>query len=308
MNAKNGAFAPTGSACLQKAEIAFRDALQNAFGALDWLPLADGTIHRFHVPGDRAGSSNGWYVLFLDCISSGSFGSWKTGDSHNWCSRQPSSALEADRLRQRIQQARQQREAEQQQRWQEAAKYAQRRWRDARRADPAHAYLIAKQVRPLGLRQHRDRLLVPLYCAGQLVNLQSISSTGEKLFTKGGQVKGCYSPLGVITADKPLYVCEGWATGATLHQHSGAAVACAMNAGNLKPVALALRAKYPSAQLIIAGDDDRQTEGNPGRKSAIEAAQAAGALLTFPEWPTDAPLALSDFNDLQQWQSREAQP
>ena len=81
-----------------------------------------------------------------------------------------------------------------------------------------------------------------------------------------------------------------------------------MNASNLKPVALALRAKYPSAQLIIAGDDDRQTEGNPGRKSAIEAAQAAGALLTFPEWPTDAPLALSDFNDLQQWQSREAQP
>ena len=307
MTSKNGALAPTGSACLQKAEIAFRDALQNAFGALDWLPVADGEIHRFHVPGDRAGSHNGWYLLFADGIAAGCYGSWKTGASHTWCSRQPSSPLEAEQLRQRMQQARQQREAEQRQRRQAAAQHAQRLWRDARRADPAHSYLQAKQIRPHGLRQHRDRLLVPLYCDGQLVNLQRIATDGGKLFLAGGQVKGCYSPLGIISADRPLLICEGWATGATLHQYSGAAVACAMNAGNLMAVARALRARYPSANIQIAGDDDRQTDGNPGRTAATAAALAIGSQIVFPHWPDDAPPHLTDFNDLAVWMASHEQ-
>ena len=57
--------------------IAFRDELQAVFGPLDWLPEADSGIHRFHVPGDKAGKLNGWYVLFADGIASGCFGSWK---------------------------------------------------------------------------------------------------------------------------------------------------------------------------------------------------------------------------------------
>lgn len=35
----------------------FRRALESVFGRLDWLPVADGHIHRFHVPGDRSGSA-----------------------------------------------------------------------------------------------------------------------------------------------------------------------------------------------------------------------------------------------------------
>ncbi|SEI82293.1 putative DNA primase/helicase, partial [Azotobacter beijerinckii] len=42
------------------AVILFRDALQAVFGPLDWMPDPDGQIHRFHVPGDRSGSRNGW--------------------------------------------------------------------------------------------------------------------------------------------------------------------------------------------------------------------------------------------------------
>lgn len=73
-----------------------------------------------------------------------------------------------------------------------------------------------------------------------------------------------YSPLGQVAPDRPLCICEGWATGATLHQDGSYTVAAAMNAGNLKPVALALRARYPGLELILAGDEDRHTEGNPG--------------------------------------------
>ncbi|MCY1549695.1 hypothetical protein D9M68_858770 [compost metagenome] len=80
-----------------------------------------------------------------------------------------------------------------------------------------------------------------------------------------------------------------------------------MNAGNLKAVALALRAKYGDLiDLVIAGDDDRQTEGNPGRTSAIAAAIAVDGLVVFPEWPADAPPHLSDFNDLANWRAAHA--
>jgi putative DNA primase/helicase len=285
--------------------IAFRDAMQNTFGLLDWLPIADGSIQRFHVPGDKAGTLNGWYVLYLDGIASGAFGSWKAGSAHTWCSREPVDAREAEQVRQRIEQARRQRQAEQHKRQQAAAEYANRLWRDARRADPEHPYLTRKGLRTHGLRQRGDALLVPLVRNGVLANLQRIYLDGSKRFLSGGIVTGCYSPLGVITPGAPLYVCEGWATGATIHADTGAAVACAMNAGNLRPAALALREKHPHASLIIAGDDDRQTEGNPGRMAANAAAVAVGGLVVFPLWPQDAPADLTDFNDLANWRAAQ---
>ena len=287
------------------ATILFRDALQSVYGPLDWLPVPDGAIHRFRVPDDKPGSLNGWYVLYLDGIASGAFGSWKTGGTNTWSSREPVDARESEQVRQRIEQARRQREDEQRKRQLKTAKLAQHWWRSARPADPDHAYLIAKGIRPHGLRQRGDELLVPLYAGGVLVNLQRIAPDGDKRFLFGGRIKGAYSPMGRITPGKPLCICEGWATGATLHE-SGYTVACAMNAGNLKPVALALRAEYHTAEIIIAGDDDRQTEGNPGRTAANTAAAACGGLVTFPEWPADAPLTLSDFNDLAAWSRHHA--
>lgn len=282
--------------------IAFREALQSVFGPLDWLPVADGAIHRFHVPGDRAGSQNGWYVLFLDSLASGGFGSWRIGTSHTWSSRKPADPLEAALIRQRSEQARRQREVEQHQRQQAATAYANRLWRDARRADPAHPYLGAKGCRPYNLRQWGGELLVPLHHSGELVNLQRIGADGQKRFLPGGKVKGCYSPMGIIAAGEELYLCEGWATGATLHAETGRPVACAMNAGNLLEAGRHLQHRHPHAVLIAAGDDDRQTEGNPGKTAAIAAAAALGCGLILPPWPADAPLTLTDFNDLRQWQ------
>lgn len=285
----------------QRPEIGFLEAMLATFGNLGFVPVADSTIHRFHLPGDRTGTRNGWYVLFVNGIASGSFGSWKTGTTHTWSSREPASPLEAEQLRQRIEQARHQRETEQHQRQQAAAEYANRLWRDARRADPDHPYLIAKGCRPHILRQRGDVLLVPLIHDGRLFNLQRIGLDGSKRFLSGGRVKGCYSPLGIIAAGQPLYLCEGWATGATIHEETGHPVACAMNAGNLLPVGEHLRRRHPDAVLIVAGDDDRCTAGNPGKTAAIAAATGLGCGLTLPPWPADAPMTASDFNDLRQW-------
>jgi putative DNA primase/helicase len=81
-------------------------------------------------------------------------------------------------------------------------------------------------------------------------------------------------------------------------------VLVAFNAGNLIPVALTARKRWPDAELIIAGDDDRGKEGNPGATKARQAAIAASALVTLPQWPDDAPKHLTDFNDLACWLNR----
>lgn len=287
--------------------ILFRDALAATFGPLDWLPIPDGQIHRFHVPGDRAGSRNGWYVLYLDGLACGAFGSWKASGSSTWSSRRPADHLEAQLVAQRIEQARRQREAEQHQRQQVAAAEAMGLWTVAEPAAPDHPYLTRKGCQPHGLRQLGDVLLVPLYLGRVLVNLQRIYPDSGKRFLPGGRVTGCYSPIGRLEPGARLYLCEGWATGATIHEYNGAAVACAMNAGNLFAAGDRLRRAYPDSPLIVAGDDDRQTEGNPGRTAAERAAADLGAYgVVFPPWSGEEPLSLSDFNDLRQW--REAHP
>lgn len=206
-----------------------------------------------------------------------------------------------------------QQDAEDKRQRQRAAAYrAQMTWRHGRRPDPDHPYLSRKAVDPHGLRQVGPDLLVPLRTVGgELVNLQRITPDGTKRFLPGGQVLGAFHLLGRIESGQRLYVCEGWATGATLFEdYEGATgVACAMNAGNLRPVALALRARHGEAlELVIAGDDDRLSEGNPGRTAANAAALAAGAQLVFPQWPAEAPLELSDFNDLHRWEADIATP
>lgn len=176
-------------------------------------------------------------------------------------------------IAQHIEHAKRQREAEEHQRQQLTAEWAGRWWRDAKRADPAHPYLVAKGIRPHSLRQRGAYLLAPLYLDGHLVTLQQIAPDGSKRFLSGGRVKGCYSPIGVIADDQPLYVCEGFATGATIHEETGAAVACAMSADNLLAVGKYLRRRYPDAVLIFGGDDDRckEVEGKPnmGKLAAI---------------------------------------
>lgn len=177
-------------------------------------------------------------------------------------------------------------------------------------AAPNHPYLVTKRLQPGGLYQSGHDLLVPLYNAsGELVNVQTIGPDGRKMFLRDGQVQGAFHVMGefdLMAPDAPphdVYVCEGWATGAALLQYWNVkAVVCAMNAGNLKHVALALRERYGShIQLVIAGDDDRSSKDNPGFKAANEAALLAGCFVAFPEWPPGVPASLSDFNDLMIW-------
>lgn len=111
-------------------------------------------------------------------------------------------------------------------------------------------------------------------------SLQTIAPDGNTMFMSRGRVKGCY--FGIGKPKGALIVCEGFATGASIHECTGHAVAVAFNAGNLEAVAVALRTKYPVLKIIIDADDDHQTPGNPGMTKAMAAVQATGATLAVP--------------------------
>ncbi len=77
----------------------------------------------------------------------------------------------------------------------------------------------------------------------------------------------------------------------------------AFDAGNLEPVAKALREKFPDKILLIAGDDDRAEPGkNPGKEFAAKAARAVGAEFILPTFATGEqssdPRRFSDFCDV----------
>lgn len=185
-------------------------------------------------------------------------------------------------------------------------------WTEAGKGDN-HPYLQRKGVKAYGVRAADGWLLVPLRDhAAKVWNIQRIASEvtagrPSKLFIKGGRKSGlwhwCGDPLNAAT----VLICEGYATGASLHEATGLPVAVAFDAGNLVHVAKQLRIAYPEARLIVCGDDDAQTAArtgrNTGRLKAQAAAKAADAVAVFP-----APLATgqTDFNDLHQARGLDA--
>ncbi|MBK3446018.1 toprim domain-containing protein [Pseudomonas lactis] len=190
--------------------------------------------------------------------------------------------------------------------WERASVRANRLWHCGRPAQSTFGYLQRKGIQPHALRQLNDEvLMVPMYDGEELVALQFITAQGEKRNQKGARQNGCYSPFGCLLAPSELYIVEGIATAATLHESTGQPVMAALSAGNLLPVGRALSARFPNARLIIGGDDDRQREAegksNTGKNAALQAAAALDCGYVLPAWPSQAPLHLSDFNDLRQW-------
>ena len=72
-------------------------------------------------------------------------------------------------------------------------------------------------------------------------------------------------------------------------------VVAAFDCGNLMDVAQVVRANMPKAIIIIAGDNDRNTPGNPGLTKARAAAIAVGGKLLIPQF-ADGEIG-SDWND-----------
>ena len=160
-------------------------------------------------------------------------------------------------------------------------------------------YLDRKGIKAHGVRFLGDgSIAVPMVNASGLVNLQTIAADGSKRFLRWGRKAGTWHMIrGDAEGADVIVIAEGFATAASIFEATGRPVAVGFDAGNLRHVAQALAELHPSARLLIAGDDDRATTGNPGRKAATAAARAVGGLAVFPE---PLPEGGSDFNDVHQ--------
>ena len=283
---------------------AFRDAIAAAGLTPPHEIIGDGERHRFSSSG-RPNDKSGWYRFHDDEYPAGAFGCWRTDMSVTWKSSKPKQFTQAERdeYRERMKRLEKQREREREEATDYAAVTATQMWNEA--VEGSHPYLERKGITCLGARVLGDMLLVPMkHSAKQLVGLQRIWPDGTKRFIKGSPLAGAYCTIGTPTKEGTVVICEGYATGASIHMATNYCVVVAFNSGNLAEVSQKIRKALPSARRIIAGDDDAFTVRPPNHVQAgqpwnpgIEAAEATGFPVYLPVWQGERGKG-TDFNDL----------
>lgn len=232
-------------------EAQVRDQMARAGIECQKALIADGKIRRFVIPPSR--KANGWYWLVeRDGRLYGAFGDWKTQVRSTVGTYSPTmrgivraladhDAVAAER----------------------AARIAAEVWADASVTGES-AYLTRKRVVPLGVRFRGGRVLVPMERDGRIVGIQTIDWDGKKLFTAKCAKRGASF---FIRGNEQIVLCEGYATGASIHMATGFTVCVAFDAGNMVEVArLARDGGWAKFVVVVGGDNDHQTVCQRHRK------------------------------------------
>ena len=253
----------------------------------------DGKIHRFRSgtkgsPGH--GDKPGWYLVFGDGIPAGRFGCWRAGMEITWRADVGRKLTEFEEMAhaRRINESKVLREAAQERQHQVASETVEKIWLSGVAAHPDHPYLKRKGIQTHGVRTTGDgRLMVPLYDAdGTLSTLQYIDEDGGKLYHPGGQTGGKFWMVGSLDEPGTLYVAEGFATAATIHETTNRPVVVAYSASNLVPVTGTLRQMYGATQdIVIVADHD---QSGVGQRYAEQASAKFGARMVMPPILGDA--------------------
>jgi putative DNA primase/helicase len=292
----NGPWSPPPAPYIAPPETQLRDAMLAAgLTPPDELHF-DGKIHRFRSgtkgsPGH--GDKPGWYLVFGDGIPAGRFGCWRAGLESSWradIGRKLTDVEEITHAR-RLSEARTLRDAELKRQHEVASDTVGTIWSSCMAASTDHPYLARKGIATHGARVTGDgRLVVPLYDEdGTLASLQYIGLDGGKLYHPGGQTGGKFWMVGTMDEPGALYVAEGFATAATIHEVTGRPCAVAYSASNLPPVTEAMRKRYGEAQeIVIVADHDKS---GVGQKYADQASAKYGATVIMP------PIEGMDAND-----------
>ncbi len=259
-------------------DIAFRDFISECGFNRPESIIEDGEIHRYGK------NKVDWYLFHPHQSNpAGAFGCWKsTEKNYTWCYRGAEmSAREREDHEIRMAQIRRKVNEDRERAHAQAREEVAKLWAEAK--DPEnHPYLKKKCVGVHGIKLHKGELLIPYRDKdGLLHSVQRITAAGDKLNWPGGEVSGHYH---TIEGTGKAYLCEGYATGATIHEVTGATVYIAFSAGNLKTVSPLL-----PVEVIIAADNDTETKGNPG----LTAAMGTGREVIFPKG-----ISGTDFNDL----------
>lgn len=299
------------------------------FGLQVSLPLVFGKLTRVPAEGDRKGERNGWYVAHEyrsekgETLIFGSYGSWKLGETLKIkCKGARLTAEEREVMAARQEEAKRKAAEAAERSAGRAARRASSMWERLPEGGQS-AYLQRKQVLGFGVRYapRSGAVLVPMRGAhGRIVGLQVIypekqADLGrDKTYWPYGLAKeGAFHLIGPHPEPgEAILVCEGYATGASLHLATGLCVAVCFDAGNLLPVGKTLRTNFPARPLVFCADDDWKTKRangdawNVGREKAENAATVLGGQVVFPVFSGERADKWTDFNDLHVAEGLEA--
>lgn len=165
-----------------------------------------------------------------------------------------------------------------------------------------HPYLLKKGVKPHALLLSGNDIIIPMSDAGDIVNYQTITMTGEKMFLPDARKSGTW--FKIAGDNSKICLCEGYATGASVFEATGYTVIVCFDAGNLIVVSKIIRELMPKGELIICADNDHAKKvqaklHNTGLLKGTEAAKAIKAKICHPPFLVSED-ELSDFNDYSQ--------
>ena len=309
--------------------------LLQAMGEVGLFPKQiqwDDSFHRFPGIDQQGRGDNGWYKAFADQRGA-TFGDHRTKEQWKWPGDNPEWAekmkhlkpLSAAEVRKKKAEAEAKRAAEQE----KAQAAIDDLWNQATKCTD-HPYLANRGITNAAyLRSVTDKktgqpiLLIPM-CdnTGDVQSMQRIWPDGTRrhMWRPAGSV-GLYNTIGAGTFDrkKPvLFLCEGWATGWSIHAATGKPVIVAFFDGGLPTVGKIIRKKFPDARIIVAADNDRWTKvkrdgkmvPNPGVVAARKTAKAINGEVAIPDFDLrDVPEGEkrpTDYDDLRQREGLEA--
>jgi putative DNA primase/helicase len=255
--------------------------------------VADGRWYRCATE-DKPRKRNGAYLLAID----GRRGWWKNyaleSDFNTWTS-QESMPVDCARLASRAR-ANAQQEAKQRA---DAVRKVRAYFDKLAPLNGGHPYLSAKGLTAQGcgtVRRDGDLLVIPVRLGQSLMSVQTISPSGVKLFAKHCPVGGGWFEIGSPGASVTC-LAEGFATGLAVYQSApNLRVIVCFDAGNMVKVARSIRL---SGLAVVCADNDRNGKVNTGVEKGLQAAQALGCGIAYPEG-----IAGSDWADaLQEWRS-----
>lgn len=301
-NILGGSWSPPAEVKADPPELQLRDAIEQSGMTPPKDISLDGKMHRFNsgTKGKGGHDKSGWYIAYGDGVPAGRFGCWRAGMEMTWradVGRKLTPSEEMANVR-RMSEAKAARDAELAKSREVASNTVEKIWSEATAAHPDHPYLSRKGIGVNGARVTGDgRLVVPLYNPnGTLSSLQYIDREGGKLYHAGGQTGGCSWMVGTMDEVGVLYVAEGFATAATIHQVTGRPCLVAYSASNLVPVTGTARDKYgPTQEIVIVADNDAS---NTGQKYADQASAKFGARTIMPPFQGDANDYVSAGGDL----------
>ena len=281
-NVLGGPWSPSLPVSQDAPEVQLADAMRSAgLTPPDHIQL-DGKLHRFRSgtkgsPGK--GDKPGWYIVFGDGVPAGRFGCWRAGVESTFRADIGRVLTDAEQIAnaRRLAEAIKLRDAELKRQRETAADTVEVIWNHAAFAEEDHPYLSRKKIGTHGARVTGDgRLIVPLYNdEGGLSSLQYIDSDGGKLYHAGGQTGGCFWMVGTLDEPGPIYIAEGFATAATIHEVTNRPCIVSYSASNLVQVTKTITEKLGTEhEIVIVADNDAS---GTGQKYADQASAKYGA-------------------------------